>query len=183
MNILWKRAWCDTAPPILGSRSRLTVRSKVAYRKHTHSVQVWASLGDVGPIVPEGLGHWTHFFIGPSSRPSWTPDPMDTPQRESSIHTYIHTYIHVMKKITYNSVILLWNCLTFWYNDYFLSKITNPYLIFRPIQSVSSGNKPSLKKTPNGLNLRLLKKWLVLFIRILYQNMQLFDKFWALFGR
>ena len=38
----------------------LLPRVKLA-TESTHSVQVGASVHDAGPMVPAGLGHWTHF--------------------------------------------------------------------------------------------------------------------------
>ena len=87
MTLIWAR--CDPVPLIWGYRSPLTARSNVGYRKRS-TVQLWASLRDVGLMVPTELGHWTPFC--------WAPPPGQVGRSFPwALHKgqplYIHTWL------------------------------------------------------------------------------------------
>ena len=65
--------WLTGRHMVFGTLSCLP-RVKLA-TESTHSVQVWATMHDAGPMAPTGLGYWTHFWWVPPPGPVGHPIP------------------------------------------------------------------------------------------------------------
>ena len=103
-NMVW--AWCDTAPPIWGYRSPLAAQSKFGYINHTQCASMsqceWH--GDDGT---SRVGTLDPLLVGLSPTPSWTPDPMGTPWRPTSMHTCIQAQygnLFFQQQLTYKAM-------------------------------------------------------------------------------
>ena len=71
------------------NRSPLAAQSKVGYRKHTQCASM-SQRARRGTDDTRRVGRLDPLMMGPSPSPSWTPNPMGTPRRATSIR-YIHT--------------------------------------------------------------------------------------------
>ena len=77
----------DSVPLTWGCRFTLAARSKVGYRALLCKY-LWASVCDARPMVPMGLGYWTHFWRAPPQA------QLDAPSHWHSTKgnvLYIHT--------------------------------------------------------------------------------------------